>query len=139
MITSNVTCSIGFVHVPFIALIIALVGTMLSLSNVCPASNDIKLWLMPRSTNDSKSNVVSAVILKIKGIQASSICGSSSPKSSSSRVPLYKVILLDFSFSSLSLLLLGKLVIVPVFLLSLSSDCYGWFVVFARSKACRTF
>ena len=93
----------GLVRVPLIAVTVALAGTMLPFGSVCQASNDIKLWLAPGSTSDSKPNVASSVILSVKGILAGSICGSPSPKSWPSKVPLYKVILLDFSFISRSL------------------------------------
>ena len=68
MTISKVTWPMGFVRVPFIALIVALVGTMLPFGRVCQALNDMKLWLMPGSSNASNPNVVALVIFRVKGI-----------------------------------------------------------------------
>ena len=69
---SNVMYPMGFVRVPLIALTVTLVGTMLPFGNVCQASNDMKLWLALRSINDSKPNVASFVIFRVRGILAGS-------------------------------------------------------------------
>ena len=67
MTISRVTWPMGFVRMPFIALIVELVGTMLPFGGVCQASNDMKLWLALGSSSASNPNVVSLVIFKVKG------------------------------------------------------------------------